>query len=181
MDLKVELVNEPAYTEEGTQLYGGGALKCDTVSSEEDKKKEEEDTEEAPLVAGNITFLTFTNLSFEAVEEIEFYYKYIIWGPSFGKTAMCIRRSNWTGEYLEMGNYHYAIHAIAVLNPDLAFHARVTGRFEIFGECTTFSMSWPMVTLLPLSSLSFPSLPPSLPPPSSLSPLLPPPSLPQRV
>ena len=135
LDLAVELTNEPYFTDKDTQPYVGGAPYCDAIGDENDDVEEEEELEKFSLATGNITFVTFANLSFEALEEVEYYYKYIVRGPSWDDRGVaCSCQSNWTGEYMEVGDYEYVVHAIARLNPVLAFHANVTGRFEVLGE-----------------------------------------------
>ena len=132
LDLNVELANEALFSDRDAQPYVGGASQCDAIRGE---KEGNTDEEKLPLITGNITFLTFANLSFDPVEEVDYFYKYIIRGPvQDDKVATCSRQSNWTGEYLEIGNYHYVIHAIAKLNQVMAFHANVTGRFEVLGK-----------------------------------------------
>lgn len=132
LNLTVELVNDPFYLDEDTQVSIG---QTESKTRRRRGAEEEDETEDPAYVVGNITFVTLTSLGSEEDEDGEdatYYYQYEIQGPSLEQISNS--RPNLTRGFMEVGAYQYTIHAFAKLSDIQAHHANVSGSFWVLGE-----------------------------------------------
>lgn len=126
MNLTVQLVSDPFLVDNATQPYYYYYYYSENES-------DHDEGEDHSFIVGNITFVTLASLVSEVDANAMYYYQYIIRGP-LPNEVVNINLSNWTGEYPDVGDYQYTIHAIAKLNFLHAYHANVSGGFRLLGK-----------------------------------------------